>query len=126
MNQRSTLVAAAVLGFLAVGLGAFGAHAFKPALVASGRMDTYELAVRYQFYHVFALLASGILMSYFAGPLLRAASSCFMAGVVIFCGSLYALSFTGVALFGAVTPFGGLAFLAGWICLTAAVMKRAK
>ena len=117
MKQKRTIQSAAIFGTLAVLLGAFGAHAFKPALIATGKLDTYELAVRYQFYHVFALLSVGILMHHFLSKKLHLASLCFSVGILFFSGSLYILSFTGIGVWGAVTPVGGVLFILGWVFL---------
>ncbi|CCH55496.1 protein of unknown function DUF423 [Fibrisoma limi BUZ 3] len=114
--------AGAILGLLGVALGAFGAHALRATLEASGRSDTFETAVKYQFYHALALLAVGILMQVFsANPaamrLLNWAGYSFLGGVLIFSGSLYILCFTGVTWLGAITPIGGVFMIAGWALL---------
>ncbi len=111
--------AGALLGLLGVGLGAFGAHALRNMLDASGRGDTFETAVRYQFYHAFALVLVGLLMHTFgANPtmvkLLNWAGYSFLGGVIIFSSSLYILCFTGITWLGAITPIGGLAMIIGW------------
>lgn len=124
MNQKQTLLTAAILGMLGVTLGAFGAHALKPTLVASGRFETYELAVRYQFFHVLALLATGILMHQFSSSRLRYAALLFVAGVIFFSGSLYVLCFTGIGVLGAITPIGGTLLIAGWVFLTLGVAQK--
>ncbi len=121
MTQYTILMVAALLGALAVGLGAFGAHALKSTLEANGRLDTYELAVRYQFYHVMALLATGILVDKF--PLLSLSAWLFIVGIIVFSGSLYTLALTGQKWWGAVTPMGGVAFIAGWLYFLWAVYK---
>jgi uncharacterized membrane protein YgdD (TMEM256/DUF423 family) len=114
---------ASLSGMLAVMLGAFGAHALK------GRLDEYALgvfqtAVQYHFYHSFALLAVGILaLSQPQTALLKSSGWLFLLGIAIFSGSLYLLSITGVRWLGAVTPLGGLAFIAGWACLAATGWK---
>ncbi len=113
MNQRNTLIAASISGLLSVGLGAFGAHALKAILTATGRSETYELAVRYQFYHTLALLAVGILIEKF--PKLRTAALLFIIGIVIFSGSLYTLALTNQTMWGAVTPIGGMFLMVGWL-----------
>lgn len=109
----------AVLGLLGVALGAFGAHALKTMLDASGRGTTFETAVKYQFYHAFALVLVGLLMHMFGNnsttvKLLNWAGYSFLGGVIIFSGSLYILCFTGITWLGAITPIGGLAMIVGW------------
>jgi uncharacterized membrane protein YgdD (TMEM256/DUF423 family) len=112
----------ALSGFIGVALGAFGAHALK------GRLDpdllaTFEVGVRYQMYHAFALLAVGWAQTRWRGKVLNASGWLFVAGTVIFSGSLYALSLSGMRWLGAVAPVGGIALLAGWLCLAWAVRK---
>ncbi|MBL7856839.1 MAG: DUF423 domain-containing protein [Cyclobacteriaceae bacterium] len=124
MNRKTILILAASTGILAVGLGAFGAHALKPMLMASARLDTYQTAVGYQFYHVFALLATGILMKEFDQKKLGLAGLCFTLGIVLFSGSLYVICFTGITSFGLVTPFGGVLFIAGWIFMLSSFLKK--
>jgi len=124
MNQRQTLTTAAILGMLGVLVGAFGAHALKPTLMASGRLETYELAVRYQFYHAFALLCTGILMHQFLSKRLQYAAILFVLGVIFFSGSLYVLCFTGIGVLGAITPIGGTLLIAAWIFLALGVVQK--
>src|SRR6186713_1873481 len=124
MNARTTLMLGSAFGLLGVAIGAFGAHALKPILIESGRLETFELAVRYQFYHAFALLATGILMNQLPVKFLEYASLFFTGGILFFSGSLYLLCFTGVGVLGAITPIGGILFLAGWICLLISAAKR--
>lgn len=124
MNQRTTLLSGAIFGCLGVIIGAFGAHAFKDALAATGRIDTYELAVRYQFYHALALLLTGLLQGQFNSTRLRYSAASFTLGILFFSGSLYVLSFTGQAILGAVTPIGGLFFIAGWVLLILATTQK--
>lgn len=109
-------------------LGAFGAHGLKNIL-SRNNLEIFETAVRYQFYHVFALLATGILYAAFAGKFLKWAGSLFIAGIILFSGSLYFLCYVkhaGIPMtwLGAITPFGGAAFIAGWGCLFLAVFKN--
>jgi uncharacterized membrane protein YgdD (TMEM256/DUF423 family) len=119
-----TLTLAAIGGFLAVALGAFGAHALRDRLDAYS-LGVFETAVQYQFYHSLALLGVGILLLNAPGAtLLRASAVLFCVGILIFSGSLYVLSFSGLRWLGAVTPLGGLAFLAGWACLAAAAWSH--
>ena len=96
--------------FLAVGLGAFGAHALK-ARLEPDMLAAFEIGVRYQVYHALALL----LLASLRGP--SKAAWCFTAGIALFSGSLYILALTGIRKWGAVTPIGGLLFLAGWLIL---------
>ncbi len=124
MSARLIIQLAALLGALTVGIGAFGAHGLRPMLEATGRFETFETAVRYQFYHTLALLAVGVLAV--ARPELRGldtAALLWIAGIVIFSGSLYAICFTGITKFGAVAPLGGLLLIAGWARLLFAVGK---
>ena len=97
--------------------GAFGAQALRPLVEANARVETFELAVRYQFYHSFAILFTGVLMYHFPSRNMGRAAVCFSTGIGIFCGSLYGLSLSGVRILGAVTPLGGVLFIAGWILL---------
>jgi uncharacterized membrane protein YgdD (TMEM256/DUF423 family) len=124
--MKFMIQAGSLLGVLAVALGAFGAHALKTALEASGRSDTFETAVRYQFYHALALVLVGTLMrnaSVDASRWLGWSGYAFAAGVLIFSGSLYTICFTGITKFGAVAPIGGLLMVAGWILLFFAASK---
>lgn len=115
---------ACVFGGLAVAFGAFGAHALQSRL-APDRLAIFETAVRYQMYHALALFAVAFVMREGARtPLAAAAGWAFVAGIVFFSGSLYALVLTGVRTWGAVTPLGGLAFLAGWVLLALATIRR--
>lgn len=113
MTQRIILIIASACGFLAVALGAFGAHALKTILESNGRVETFELATRYLFYHALAILAAGILAEKFPG--MTTPALLFLAGTIIFSGSLYILSLTGQTMWGAVTPVGGVLLLAGWL-----------
>ena len=124
MNQRLTLVCGVIAAGVAVGLGAFGAHALKDLLESTGYAAVYDLAVRYQFYHAFALLFNGLLMQVFTSPRFRVASWFFATGIVFFSGSLYVLSLTGLRFLGAVTPAGGVLFILGWIFMLLGIVKK--
>lgn len=126
MNQKTTLTTAAIAGALAVAIGAFGAHGLRPLLESHARTDTFELAVRYQFYHTFAILFSGVLMFYFPSRMLNRAALSFALGIVIFSGSLYVLSLTGARWLGAITPIGGVLFIVGWMLLLVGIRARVK
>ena len=105
-----------ISAFIGVAAGAFAAHFLKERLDPA-MLDTFEVAVRYQMYHALGLLATAWIVSDRPTWTGLAAGWLFAAGTVIFCGSLYALALSGILWLGAITPFGGLAFLAGWICL---------
>jgi uncharacterized membrane protein YgdD (TMEM256/DUF423 family) len=124
MQKQTALLLGAITGGLAVAIGAFGAHALKPLLIETGREATFELAVRYQFYHALALLATGILTSETSRKALHYSGLCFILGIIFFSGSLYTLCFTGITILGAVTPFGGVFFILGWVLLGAGVYKK--
>lgn len=124
MTAKLILQLAALLGGLGVAIGAFGAHGLRAMLEASGRFETFETAVRYQFYHALALLAVGVLL--LVRPDLRqlgTAAWLWVGGILIFSGSLYALCFTGITKLGAITPIGGLLLIAGWIVLLLAARQ---
>jgi uncharacterized membrane protein YgdD (TMEM256/DUF423 family) len=124
MNQRTILLTGITMAGLGVVIGAFGAHALKETLVQTGKAETFELAVRYQFYHALAMLASGILIERFNTKRIAQAALMFLLGIVFFSGSLYVLSLTGINKLGAVTPIGGLFFIAGWLLLFIGVYKK--
>ena len=118
MKSNSIIQTAAVFGALAVIFGAFGAHALEEMLVNTGRLDTYETAVSYHFYHSLALLMVGVL--YFQFPdkkRLKLSALFFVAGIIIFSGRLYFLCLSQMTWLGAITPLGGLSFIFGWVIL---------
>lgn len=120
--------AGALFGALAVALGAFGAHALKAMLTASNRTDTFETAVKYQFYHALALVVVGLLMKtgdQNVQKLLNWSGYAFIGGILIFSGSLYAICFTGITKFGATAPIGGLLMILGWVLVLIAGGKLA-
>ena len=120
--DRTFLWVGALAGFVGVALGAFGAHGLRTKL--SGEMLTvFETGVRYQMYHALAILIVALAAARLDGWLIRAAGWLFTAGIVLFSGSLYALALSGVTVLGAVTPLGGLAFLAGWAALLIASLR---
>jgi uncharacterized membrane protein YgdD (TMEM256/DUF423 family) len=114
VNSARTLAAAGLLLALATACGAFGAHALKTQL-APERLQLWETAVRYQFCQALGLLGVGLALRAIPVLALRAAAALIVAGVVLFCGSLYALSFGAPRLLGALTPLGGLAWIGGWL-----------
>ncbi len=114
--MRIFLASGALLGFLGVAAGAFGTHGLRERL-SPEMLNIFESGVRYQMYHALALLAVGWLADRSPSLPVNLAGWLFIAGTVVFSGTLYVLSLTGVRGWGAVTPLGGLALLAGWVCL---------
>ena len=121
--DRLFFIIGSILGCLGVVLGAFGAHALKGQLTAD-QLQVFEVGVRYQMYHAFALLAAAWAHSKRPGTILLASGWLFIAGTFLFSGSLYALSLSGVKWLGAITPVGGLAFVVGWLCMAWSVWRR--
>ena len=121
--ERLFIRLGAVAGFIGVALGAFGAHALRASLSAD-RLSVFETGVRYQLVHALALVLVGFLIGRRPERLTVIAGWCFIAGVVLFSGSLYVLSITGATAVGIVTPVGGLCFLAGWACLALAAGRN--
>jgi uncharacterized membrane protein YgdD (TMEM256/DUF423 family) len=117
--DRTFLLVGAVAAFLAVALGAFGAHALR-ARLSPEMLVVFETGVRYQMYHALALLLVAAVLGRLGGWLFALAGWMFTAGIVLFSGSLYLLALTGVTRLGMITPIGGLAFLIGWACLALA------
>src|SRR3954447_14370249 len=117
--DRTFMFVGALLGFVGVGLGAFGAHGLRGRL-SPEMLAVFETGVRYHMYHALALLATAALMTRVEGRAMLVAGWSFTAGILIFSGSLYALALTGVTTLGAITPIGGLAFLLGWVALAVA------
>ena len=114
---------ASLSGMLAVVFGAFGAHALKGKLDDQA-LKVFETAVQYHFYHTFALLVVGVIaLNQPQTVLLKSSGWLFAIGILVFSGSLYLLSLTGVHWLGAITPLGGLALIAGWACLAATGWK---
>lgn len=114
--QRWALLVAAVAGFLAVALGAFAAHGLRNVLSAE-YLTVFQTGVHYQMVHALALLAVGMLVQKSPARSLRVAAWSFTLGIVLFSGSLYALTLSGVRSLGMITPLGGVAFLVGWAAL---------
>lgn len=121
--DRRFLLAGAALAALSVAAGAFGSHLLQGRLDLD-QMTIFEIAVRYQMYHALALLAVGLWMERDPGRLVEFSGWLFLAGILLFSGSLYVLVLTGASWLGAVTPLGGTSLLAGWICLAFAAASR--
>ncbi len=113
----------AAFSLLSVLLGAFGAHTLKDKL-SKEMLDIFEVAVRYQMYHGIGLIVVAWAFSQWESNYISAAGWCFIVGILIFSGSLYILSLTGLRWFGAITPIGGIAFIAGWGCLIIAAFRQ--
>lgn len=120
--MRLWIVLGAVSAFLSVAAGAFGAHALKARLPAD-LLTIFETGARYHMYHSLGLIAIGLVAQLRPSPLLSGAGWAMVAGIVLFSGSLYALALTGVRALGAITPLGGLGFLAGWAMLAIGVWR---
>ena len=115
--EPTFLLSGALAAFTGVALGAFGAHGLRTRL-SPEMLAVFETGVRYQMYHALALLLTAAAIGRMGDArLLAIAGWCFVAGIVLFSGSLYALTLSGVSMLGAITPIGGLAFLIGWACL---------
>lgn len=123
MKNRNILFAGAVFMALGVLLGAFGAHALKTQL-SPEMLAVYKTGVEYQFYHALGLLLVGLIGFHIESKWLNWSGIFLIFGILIFSGSLYALSISGIKILGAITPIGGLAFVAGWICLVVGLLKR--
>ena len=114
--ERLLYIGAAAAGFLGVAFGAFGAHALRARLTPE-MLAVFETGVRYQMYHAFATCAAAWAVARWPRRVFGVAGGLFFAGIVVFSGSLYALALSGERWLGAITPLGGVAFLAGWLCL---------
>jgi uncharacterized membrane protein YgdD (TMEM256/DUF423 family) len=120
--SRTWIVVGAVLAFLGVAAGAFGAHALE-GRVSGDLVRVFETGARYHLVHALALTYVGLASARWTDPLWTAAGWLFVVGVVVFSGSLYALALTGDRWLGAITPLGGVAFLAGWLAVAAAAWR---
>ena len=119
--DKTFLLLGAVAAFLAVAIGAFGAHGLRGRL-SPEMIAVFQTGVQYHMYHALALILVSGIMGRMSGWLIQSAGWCFAAGIVLFSGSLYALAITGATILGAITPIGGLFFLAGWACLAFAAI----
>ncbi len=119
---RLFLIIGAVSAAISVAAGAFGAHSLRQTIEPS-LLDVFETGARYQMYHALALVGVGLVASRWPSSLLASAGWLFVAGTVLFTGSLYAMTFTGIRVLGAITPLGGLCFIGGWICLAVAAAR---
>lgn len=120
--DRLFLIIAAFSGAVSVGAGAFGAHALR-ARLEPRLLEVFQTGAQYQMYHALALVGVAWVASRWPGSLSTASGWLFVAGTVLFSGSLYAMALTGVRALGAITPLGGVCFIAGWVTLALAVMR---
>lgn len=120
--MRGFVIAGATLAAVAVAAGAFGAHALQARLTPD-RLATWETAARYHMYHALALVALGAIAARWPAPLLHLAGWLFIAGIVVFSGTVYALALGAPRWLGAVTPLGGVALITGWIVLAVAIAR---
>ena len=121
--MKIQLIIGAVLGFLGVAIGAFGAHGLKKVLETVGKAEQFETANKYHWYHTFAVFVASWCFYQTQNQQFSLSSWFFIIGILIFSGSLYAYSLTGIKFFAMVTPIGGLAFLAAWILLLLGIVK---
>ena len=121
--MKRILTITAISGMTAVMLGAFGTHSLKK-IISPEMLEVYKTGVQYQFYHTFALLMVGVLMQFKSSKSLNWSAYLFIAGIVLFSGSLYALAISDIKILGAITPVGGVAFIAGWVLLAIHVSKK--
>jgi len=127
MIKLNTIQIAGILGGLAVAIGAFGAHGLEAILESNGRTETFETAVKYHFYHTLAILVIGVWQQFEPTTKnLNSAVWMFFIGILIFSGSLYVLSLTGISWLGAITPLGGVAFILGWGILAFSAKNKLK
>ncbi|PRO64258.1 DUF423 domain-containing protein [Alkalicoccus urumqiensis] len=123
--MKIMLMLGAAAAFLAVAIGAFGAHALAARLEANNYTATFETGVQYHMFHALAIVGTALLSQHLSSSgLVTGAAWSFAAGIVIFSGSLYVLSLTGIKILGAITPIGGVAFLAGWVLLFIAALAE--
>lgn len=114
MHRKAILFVVGISGALAVGMGAFGAHALKEILAQNGYTEVFRTANQYHFYHTFALAIVACLPN---PERYKWAVYCFLVGILVFSGSLYALALSKIGILGAITPFGGVFFIVGWVLL---------
>ena len=120
-HLKNILILGSILGFFAVGIGAFGTHALKDIL--GERISIFETGNRYHFYHTFALFVSAFIYSKYLKKEFLYSSYLFALGILFFSGSLYALSISGLRILGAITPIGGVLFLGGWVTLCYSLIR---
>ena len=121
--KRTILLSATILGAISVAVGAMGSHLFENYLISIDRVGTFETSIKYQFYHVFLLLAIGMCYDICDYKLIRYAFYFCLIGFLFFCGSLYLLCLTNNSIFGAITPLGGISFIFSWLFFFFSIRK---
>ncbi len=122
--RKKFLIIGCIFATLTVAIGAFGAHALKDILIETGKTETFKIGVLYQMFHSIAILVVGLLFQKDQkNSLLKGAGYLFIAGIFLFSGSLYILSITDILILGAITPFGGVCFIVGWITMIFHLVK---
>lgn len=121
--MKTQLIIASILGFLAVAIGAIGAHALKNILESVGKIEQFETANRYHWYHTFAIIACFLLFQQTQNSFYSLSSWFFIVGILLFSGSLYAYSLTGIKVFAHITPVGGLTYLVAWALMLVGIVK---
>ena len=124
--KRNILLVASVLGALSVLIGAMGAHFFEDYLISIDRVETFQTAIRYQFYHILLLLSLGLLFDVLPSKMIKCAFYCCLFGILFFSGSLYLLCVTNNTIFGIITPIGGLLLVLSWLLLIVAIIQVKK
>jgi len=122
--QKYLLFIASTFGVFAVAIGAFGAHLFQELLLQNDRVDTFETASSYHFYHSITLLFVSLLLKDHPTKTLKYSAISFVLGIIIFSGSLYTLSLTNITILGAITPLGGVFFIIGWSLLAVFALRK--
>ena len=121
--KKLILSTASILGFMSIVLGAFGAHLLEDYLILSDKLNSFETAVKYQFYHVFFLMILGLCYNQFDKSLIKYAFFSVLIGVFLFSGSLYVICFTNLTMFGSLTPFGGFFLIMAWLLFLFSIRK---
>lgn len=121
--DRWIFASGAIFALLSVGAGAFGAHGLK-ARITPDMLAVFELAARYQMYHAIALALCAFALTRWPGPAVAVAALLFVVGILLFCGSLYLMALGGPRWLGAITPFGGTAWIVGWAALAWAALRH--
>ncbi len=122
MPHKILIIFAALLGFLGVAAGAFGAHALKDKL-SPDMLNAFDVASRYQLIHALAAAVAALAVAHYGNAFMLCAGWLFAVGTVFFSGSLYLLALTGLRTWGSITPIGGLLFLGGWACMAIAAWR---